>query len=83
MRRITVLETQEEEREGHRADWRDEVLRRLSLLETAVTGLSAQTKSHLRVATCLDAGKQALQWGGAGGGVVATAVLLGKLLGFW
>lgn len=82
-RRVTVLETIEKEREQARADWRDEVLRRLSLVEEAVNGLSLRTQGHLNTATCLNGAKAALQWGSVGGGVVATVVLLGKLLKFW
>ena len=83
MRRLTVLETREQERESNRAERWDELLRRLTLLETAVTGLSARTQGHLTMATCLNTGKAALQWGSMGGGLVAVVVLLGKLLGFW
>ena len=61
----------------------DEMFRRLEALSTAVNELSKRTQHHLMVQTCLNGGKAALQWGGAGGGVVAVAVLIGKLLGFW
>ena len=83
MDRLTVLETQQEEREANRIERWDELLRRLILLEDAVTGLSNRTQGHLRMATCLNAGKAAIQWGSMGGGLVAVVVLLGKLLGFW
>ena len=97
IRRLTTLEIQAEERERSRLGRAEDLLRRLGTMEMAVTAmagtvtamglqmgnLSQKTTHHLRVGTCLNASKSALQYGSMGGGVVATVVLIGKLLNFW
>lgn len=71
------------EREGNRVERAAELLRQIQQLDAAVQDLTRKTRNHLIVQSCVDGGKKALQWGSMGGGLVATVVLLGKLLGFW
>lgn len=52
-------------------------------IETALIKLTDLTERHVLKATCVRAGVGALQYGSMGGGVVATVVFIGKLLGYW
>ena len=97
IRRLTTLEIQADERERSRSGRAEDLMRRLTAMEMAVTAMAAtvntmgiqvgalsqKTTNHLRVGTCLNASKSALQYGSMGGGIVAVVVLLGKLLNFW
>ena len=88
--RVTRLESILELRETARIERTADLERRLVAIDTTlmalridIQALTNRTRNHLVAATCLNAGKSALQWGGAGGGVVAVVVLLGKLLNLW
>ena len=90
MDRVTRLESLFESREIARMERTADLERRLVAIDTTlmalrvdIQALTNRTRSHLVTATCLNSGKSALQWGGAGGGVVAVVVLLGKLLNLW
>lgn len=82
-RRVTVIETQmqerasqREEREQERRNANAEVLRRLSTVEATLVEvrqqlikLTEQTKSHVVKATCINGSAKILQGAGATGGI--------------
>ena len=80
---LTERENARMERLAERRRVDDQLLKQIAQLDMTVQDLAKKTRTHLMVQSCLNGGKHALQWGSMGGGVVATVVLIGKLLNFW
>lgn len=81
--RLAKIEAQIQERGESRIAHQIELDRRLLAIDNSILKLTELTQSHVFKATCIKAGKSALEYGSMGGGIVAVVVLIGKLLNFW